>query len=630
MIEQNAPNLPKPEVPAKAWIRFLRTYGPTPNNATMFDEHVSKAAKVAKVVPIELPIPLLPSILSHLHGVIGGSVIIAGTAGDGKTYHCRALWKELGGDPNEWNQSGAVIKSLTLKNGKHIYFVKDLSELNELDGNFIFELLEQSVLKNDDQKILIIAANHGQILERLRKRVYEDQKVHPLRTALEEVFLQTGTGHTRLKVFDLSQSSHRKSLTDVLDVLVNHPEWEKCQNCYFQIKGKNCPIYENRNRLLGLNEESERLRSRMADLIDLARLNGAHLPVRDLLALCANIILGHPYVKDGLMRCEDVEKIIIDDSFFRGSIYDNLMGANLPNHRVAERPAFQALASFQIGIETTSQIDGLLVYGPYDNDLASLYQRLMQTDPIYGATTYFRARQDLYFEGDEFAREDANDEIISLLKSQRRRLFFMMDSTEFSENYFWNLSAYQNAGLYITLLRSLENNIPIKESTRQVIVCGLNRIMTGMLIDDSEKIFVATSGGFTESKVSVLCKEEIPSRPSRRSHSGMIVRLNSNQKPCLEFRFTIDEETGVLFELSPLRFEFIARVAAGVLPNSFSSECLEDLLALKSKLLRRVELLSNEDYVDEVPEIIDDNLQISFINDSGLNGVKNIFVRLPK
>ena len=183
--------------PSARWIRYLRSYGPTPNNAVMFDEHVTKAARLAKIDPIELPIPLLPNILEAVHAEAGGSIIIAGTAGDGKTYHCRALWAAIGGDPSEWNDSHAAIKSLNINNDKKIYFVKDLSELNEQDGKFVLELLERSVLENDNKHILVIAANHGQILERLRKRSYKEFSTHPIRETLEQVFLQTGEGLSR-------------------------------------------------------------------------------------------------------------------------------------------------------------------------------------------------------------------------------------------------------------------------------------------------------------------------------------------------------------------------------------------------------------------------------------------------
>jgi hypothetical protein len=59
-------------------------------------------------------------------------------------------------------------------------------------------------------------------------------------------------------------------------------------------------------------------------------------------------------------------------------------------------------------------------------------------------------------------------------------------------------------------------------------------------------------------------------------------------------------------ELSPVRFEFLCRVAEGALPGSFSNECLEDMLAFKAKLLRKAELLrkkllgeDNEQFGDE-------------------------------
>ena len=40
--------------PSSAWVRFLRSYGPTPQNLTMFDEYVSGAAGRSGVQPIRL------------------------------------------------------------------------------------------------------------------------------------------------------------------------------------------------------------------------------------------------------------------------------------------------------------------------------------------------------------------------------------------------------------------------------------------------------------------------------------------------------------------------------------------------------------------------------------------------
>ncbi|MCY1251669.1 hypothetical protein D9M72_654590 [compost metagenome] len=58
----------------------------------------------------------------------------------------------------------------------------------------------------------------------------------------------------------------------------------------------------------------------------------------------------------------------------------------------------------------------------------------------------------------------------------------------------------------------------------------------------------------------------------------------------------------VAFDLTPIRHEFLARVAEGALPASFSNECLEDLLAFKAKLLRKAEIVRKAGFAgdDEV------------------------------
>jgi hypothetical protein len=103
--------------PASAWVRFLRSYGPTPNNLTLFDEYVTEALVKAKVQPITLSSPMLEKLKERVDSRSLGSILIAGTAGDGKTYHCRGLWTHLGGGEKDWT-SKTKIKRLLLANGR--------------------------------------------------------------------------------------------------------------------------------------------------------------------------------------------------------------------------------------------------------------------------------------------------------------------------------------------------------------------------------------------------------------------------------------------------------------------------------------------------------------------------------
>jgi hypothetical protein len=184
MTEYGAP-------PASVWVRFLRSYGPTPQNLTLFDEYVAAAVSRAKVEPIKLATPMLEAMVAHIESRVPGSMLIAGTAGDGKTYHCRSLWTRLGGDAKAWAAKGNV-KEFPLADGRLAVFVKDLSEFEGESSDLSMQRLENSVLGGDDSEVVILAANHGQILDRLRILGKRQGGRHPLRTPLQECFVQAG------------------------------------------------------------------------------------------------------------------------------------------------------------------------------------------------------------------------------------------------------------------------------------------------------------------------------------------------------------------------------------------------------------------------------------------------------
>lgn len=576
--------------PALNWVRFLRNYGPLPTGNNRFDEYLNDALRRAKVTPIVLPSPHLAAMVSALASEDPPSILIAGTAGDGKTFHCRHLWTELGGSQKDWIAPG-TIKKLISKAGCALFFVTDLSALSDIESDEILEGLERSV-SGEDIGRYVIATNHGQILERLRGLGIRRGGPSTLRQPIQDVFLQAGEGLKGLRVYDLSRTAHRLSLTEVLDAVTGSPEWDRCRECRLDSNEKVCPIAENRRRVLG-TDDAGRLASRLGDLVEISRLNGSHLSVRDLLALASNMLLGHKDARDGLMTCQDVPRIQENNTHDKGSVFDNVFGTNLPGKRATSGqalPVFKALSSFGIGHETTNGIDGLLVYGAEDARLAEAFNSLIGADPIYGNTACFKSLQERYLEGEEGARldEGATDFLESLV-TQRRRLFFTLpqDRVEYS---YWSLTAFRFAGEYLTFLEALATRKPVADRTRAKVAQGLNRIMTGLLIENHDKIFVASSGGFTQSKISVLCETEVSSR--RTSGVGMSFRHDAlAERPCIDISLPPGGRLSVTLGLTPVRFEFLCRVAEGALPGSFSNECLEDLMAFKARLLRQTEIL---------------------------------------
>ena len=600
--------------PSSAWVRFLRSYGPTPNNLTLFDEFVTDNLIKAKVKPITLSSPQLEKIKERVGSGEPGSILIAGTAGDGKTYHCRGLWTHLGGAEKDW-VAKTTVKHLTLVDGRKAMFIKDLSELTDEESDGALTLMEKSVSGEEAKTFVVIAANHGQILERLRDLGKRQGRPHPLRKPIQDAFLQYGQPPIGLSIFDLSRTTRRESLSEVLKAVAGHQEWENCKQCSLQADGRICPIYENRTRALSEHDNGLFAR-RLGDIVEVSRLNGWHLPVRDLLTLASNIILGHEdtkLAKEGLMACTDVAKIQEKGAIEAASLYGNVFGTNLPLRRAMSRPVFRALASFGVGTETTNSADGLVVYGADDPKLMDAFNRLLGSDMVYGATQGYLASLQRYLEGDEAARIDNGaQEFLDRLKTQRRRLFFTIPESEDEYNH-WLMTAFRFAGDYLEMTDLLAEGKGVSESTRSRLVRGLNRVMTGLLIENNDKLFVASSGGFTQSRISVLCDTEAAAR--RSGGVGMRIKLGPlTESVTLDVALAPGENHSASLTLSPIRFEFLCRVAEGALPGSFSNECLEDMLAFKAKLLRKAELLRADRLAeDEEPGVDDGALTLNFI-----------------
>src|SRR5690349_9999462 len=122
---------------ASRWIRFLRNYGPIPTNDNMYDETIQRALRRHRIKPLVLPAQFLNELLINFRSENPVSEILTGTAGDGKTYHCRETWLQLGGSEADWN-TGRKVQNLVLGN-RDLVVVKDLSELRAEESAIVLE-----------------------------------------------------------------------------------------------------------------------------------------------------------------------------------------------------------------------------------------------------------------------------------------------------------------------------------------------------------------------------------------------------------------------------------------------------------------------------------------------------------
>lgn len=568
-----------------SWVNFLRQYGPIPRNDNMYDEAIQRSLIKKGIEPIKVDPEYLPDLIENFKSEYPNSVILTGTAGDGKTFYCREVWMALGGTKEVWDNS-ETVKVLPLKD-QELYVIKDLSELSEININIINEMAES--IKHRNRKVFLVAANDGQLIEKW-KTVKNDYIVRDVAGCIEDLLVteqQYKEGYN-LQLLNLSRTNSAKIFPNIVKSVIEHSGWNECENCSLrdnELVEKRCPIWENKKRLEGIGEEKV-LQNRLVDLLELCELNEVHIPIRQLLLLLANMILGHPDAKDRLLDCKQIPKILENKAAARASIYRNIFGENLNVRRRETTDIFATLNRFGIGTESNNLIDNILIFGEDDPELKELFDKYMLSDEYYGADETFRAEQKSYLEG-EVSKEES-DNFLNRLRSQRQRLFFAVNTNDVEEVQIWDLTTFKYAGEFLeNVYRRLNKEKRIQPKILARLVKGINRISTGLLAKDSDVIYLSTSGSHSQSKISRVFESEISVRPNRGESVNITLE---NGKPVFTVNMSLNDEIGATsLKLHLVRYEFISRVAEGELPGSFSRECYEDLLAFKSRLLNQLE-----------------------------------------
>lgn len=599
------------------WISFLRQYGPIPRNDNMYDEVIQRTLRRKKLQPIAFETEYLGELLDNFRSASPKSVILTGTAGDGKTYYCRQIWEEFGGSVDDW-QKDSKIQRLVLGD-RQLIVIKDLSELTLEEKQSLLPQIATAILGTDTSKVYLIAANDGQLVEAWTEAA-QIEEIDLVRKAIEDLLvgdLRELDGF-QVKVYNLSRQSAAVLFPRILKAVLEHSGWGDCNQCAYQSQG--CPIWQNKQRLEGTDADRT-TRERLTDLLELCELNQMHLPVRQLLLLVANALLGHPEVKDRLLNCRQVPNVIAAQTTSRASLYRNIFGENLPERRRESTEVFKVLRGFGIGAETSNQIDNILIFGADDPELQPLYADLVLSDSFYGADLKYQAQQRSYLEGDA-AR--GREEFLSVLQAQRQRLFFTIPGDRTTDMKLWDLTIFQYAGEYLNdLYRVLQEGKKVPKSITLRLIRGLNRIFTGLLVSNQDELLLATSGSYSQARISRVYEESI-SVARKRGESVSVELDKSHKKPSLVVNLASDIEP-IRFNLTLTRYEYLSRVAEGALPSSFSQECYEDVLAFKTQVFRQLAVRQSMESEDEDREEAM-NIRLLEVNSAGIASERTLEV----
>jgi len=436
----------------------------------------------------------------------------------------------------------------------------------------------------DSSDMFMVAANDGQLGESLR-RLPSNSDVLKAKQTVEELLVSDREylDGVFLSLFNLSRGSSADLFDLALDAFLGHEGWQQCRNeadAPNYLFGAACPIRRNVELLA-----EPLVRKRLRALLELCDQNGLHVPVRQLLILLTNAVLGHRLVKDQLMTAADVPKTIAAGTRRHASLYRNIFGGNLPEGRRSNTAIFEYLERFQIGRETTNRIDNILIFGDSHERLKQQFEVLVRTDDFYGADEAYMAARRSYIEGND-ENNDAAEEFLELLVAQRQALFFKVPDVDVNEVKLWDLTVFRYGGEYLDqVLEPLKNDKIVRRGLLGRLVKGINRIFTGMLVSSENELYVASSASLSQARVSRFLEERISVAPK---HTGERVELLFDaRRPVLRVSMGGDRSSDFVMTLT--RYEYLSRVAEGAMPSSFSKECFEDVMAFKSRLMRELQ-----------------------------------------
>jgi hypothetical protein len=324
---------------------------------------------------------------------------------------------------------------------------------------------------------------------------------------------------------------------------------------------------------------SDPFRRRLKEAVRLAAMNDQHIPIRQILILVVNILLGDSKRRDRpLLSCAEARKRAKDLDYGHTNPFGNAVGLNVRAERRRALTVFSALETFGIGSETNTALDNLLM----DCTPPGTARAIEARDSIYGEGL-FRQRRRNYKEGTD--PSSGVNGFPAALEVQRRRLFFLMDEPSSGGPLSpWHLTIYHHAGEYLAFAEALSGspskNPALVESITGKLVKGINRTLTGMMVEDTQRVWLARSIARSDGASGRFTSFD-PIARRAASPQRLIAALDpATGRPRLQVVLRSPGRSDLAsapLELRPLLFEYLMRVADGSLPSSFSRQCQQEI-----------------------------------------------------
>ncbi len=567
----------------------------------MVTEKIGNRASRHQVAPISFEHPLEKLLISLFLKEDEGriprnalkNVILTGMAGDGKTALCYSLWKKLF---NSKPPRGKLEKRDLNWDGNHlcINFMFDFSAFftprdNEplpLEVLAFLEDFSNSVFSREaPESVYIIAINDGQFAE-LWKRLPKNSPANRLADLITDLHATNKQDSThRLTFFNLSLISTRELFSRVYEAFVSRPEWEDCL-AHPELKefGSYSPLIRNLHALRSLP-----YKNRLHDLVSISDGCKRHIPIRELLMWMSNGLLGSKNAPHGVAGLNELRNCLTLEDAHRGALHKNLIGENLTQNQRDRFAMFRFLQGLKLGNETINDLDDLIIFGEHLGHLRDAYQSLVKEDAFQQRDPLIEHKLRSYIQG---GTED-DTEVLDAIASERRRIFFSSEEKALTKalpnRSIWETTVFHSAEDYLRHLLNGNEQDPVPPELTRKLILGLNRVWTGLLAEDDERLFLAKGLNLSSAAISDIFVMGVPITDDFGETLISVVKPSQSiLVPQLRIIWKL-EQVPFAFDLTLERFEFLMRVAEGVMPNAFSKECWDDIITLKTKFLRHMQ-----------------------------------------
>ena len=212
--------------------------------------------------------------------------------------------------------------------------IKDLSQYSgKPEQHEIVRGLFESAY-GSGETVYLVAANDGQLLRTLRRYSEANESGKRAEEAIRNMLKDDASDKPGLwlDMWNLSRQPHDETFERLLNDVVEHEGWSACEGCEIV---SSCPIQRNRDLLRQSGPVG--LRARLRDMIRMAADNDMHLPIRQVLLVIVNTLLGVHGLRSPLLSCAAAESLARNGKTSESNPYDNVFGLNLGPDRKTYR-----------------------------------------------------------------------------------------------------------------------------------------------------------------------------------------------------------------------------------------------------------------------------------------------------